>query len=211
MKNKKPVVILLPALLILIVAAAACAPRDAGALTTAASAASTSAGGDNRETSSNAAQTGESTQAATSAVSSAGETSVPASTTQSQPPATTAPEQTPSTTSASAGYAEWTYRNKLGSTVTYSENPDNPYIRLVSRQMGIPPDRLSASFWSQGAAVFVFRSADRNTDTLDTAYFILTKDMEVFSLSGSAAQAEFSTFSRQTAVSLYSMALDHRP
>jgi len=124
---------------------------------------------------------------------------------------TTKPAQTTSTTSAAVPYAEWTYRNRFGNTVTYSENPGNPYIRLVSLQTGIPAKRLSVSFWSQGAAVFVFRSADRNTDTLDSAYFILSEDMEIFTVSGEQAEAEYSKFSRETAIVLYEMALEHRP
>lgn len=211
MKKINSAALVLPAFLLLIFLFAACTPRDTGTGTTAATDASTAAHSTNRETTASASQTGESSQTATSAASGTTDTTGTTAAARTTQPAAATTAQTPPTTNAAAVYDEWTYRNGFGNTVTYTENPDHPYIRLVSRQTGISPDRLSASFWSQGAAVFVFRSADRNTDTLNTAYFILAKDMEVFTLNGTAAQSEFSKFSRQTAVALYSMALEHRP
>ena len=211
MQWKKAAIFLLPAFLAAACLFAACTKRDTGAgMTSTAVVFSTAAHSTGLETSASTTEAGESANAATSILPGTTQPGTEASTTRPIP-VTTAPAQSTSTTRAAAAYAEWTYRNKFGNTVTYSENPDNPYIRLVSRQTGISPGRLSASSWSQGAAVFVFRSTDRNADSLDTAYFILAKDMEIFSVTGSDAQAEFSKFSRQTAAALYTMALEHRP
>jgi len=210
MNRKKPAVFLATALLIVAFTAAGCVPRDAGTFTAAASAVSTAEHGTTRDTSvSTAAQPSETTQAQTGHTTTASEPSTGVATTRADK--TTAPARPSVATTKEVVYNEWTYQNTTGGTVTYTENPDNAYIRLVSQQQGIPANRLSASWWKQGAAVFVFRSTDKNAGTLETAYFVMAEDMEVFAVSGTAAKAEYSKFSRQTAAVLFSMAMEHRP
>lgn len=102
---------------------------------------------------------------------------------------TTVPTTVASTKPASADYVEWTYRGEgrqivpgyrtKSNLVTYTENPENPYIVAVSKQLSVPADRFSASFYDTGAVVFEFSSSDKNADTLVDCHFVFSNKMEI--------------------------------
>ena len=64
-------------------------------------------------------------------------------------------------------YKEWSYKAALtGDTVTYTENPNDEYIKAASKILNIPPQRLSATKNKKGATIFIFSSSDKSKDTL---------------------------------------------
>jgi hypothetical protein len=72
-------------------------------------------------------------------------------------------------------YEEWTYVSVTGYLVTYTENPANKYIIAAGEQLGIPVDRLSATFNSKGATIFTFSSEQKSKATLTDCYIMYSK------------------------------------
>ena len=89
------------------------------------------------------------------------------------------------TTTEPVQYKEWTYNSvpnfyyPKGNLVTYTENPDNQYVTAASEQLGILASRLSASYYSKGATVFVFNSAVKNKAALADCYIIYKDTMKI--------------------------------
>lgn len=103
-------------------------------------------------------------------------TTAPASTTTTPVATTDAPALT---TTAPAQYKEWSYWSASGYKVTYTENPDNKYIALAAEQLGVPANKLSASYNSKGATVFLFSSSVKSEATLTDCFIIFSEKMTI--------------------------------
>ncbi len=98
------------------------------------------------------------------------------STTTAPPANTTVPV---TTTTGQVQYKEWSYLSATGDKVTYTENPDNKYIAKAAEQLGVPANKLSASYNSKGATVFLFSSSAKSKETLTDCYIIFSEKMTI--------------------------------